>query len=31
MKIPLAKGLRWVSVRPEDGKEHYIGIEDESA
>jgi hypothetical protein len=28
-KIPLAKGLHWVSTRPEDGKENYVGVEDE--
>jgi hypothetical protein len=28
-KIPLAKGLRWVSSRPVDGKENYVGIENE--
>jgi hypothetical protein len=29
-KIPLAKGLRWVSSRPKDGKENYVGVEDEN-
>lgn len=24
--IPLEKGLRWVSARPKDGEEHYLGI-----
>jgi hypothetical protein len=28
-KIPLAKGLHWVSTRPKDGKENYVGVEDE--
>ena len=28
-RIPLEKGLKWVSVRPENGKESYIGIEDD--
>ena len=28
-KIPLAKGLHWVSTRPKEGKENYVGIEDE--
>jgi len=26
-KIPLAKGMRWVSVRPKDGQEHYEAYE----
>ena len=26
-KIPLAKGMRWCSVRPKDGKEHYEAYE----
>ena len=29
-RIPLAKGLRWVSVRPENGQESYVGVEDQS-
>ena len=30
-KIPLAKGMRWCSVRPKDGKEQYEAYEfDES-
>jgi hypothetical protein len=28
-KIPLQKGIRWVSTRPKDGKENYVGVEDE--
>lgn len=28
-KIPLEKGLHWVSTRPKEGKENYVGIEDE--
>jgi hypothetical protein len=28
-KIPLAKGLHWVSTRPKDGRENYVGVEDE--
>jgi hypothetical protein len=28
-KIPLAKGLHWVSTRPKAGKENYVGVEDE--
>ena len=32
VKIPLAKGQRWVSARPgEDGFERWVGVEDESA
>ena len=26
-KIPLEKGMRWCSVRPKDGKEHYEAFE----
>ena len=26
-KIPLAKGLHWVSTRPKDGKENDVGVE----
>jgi hypothetical protein len=26
-KIPLPKGMRWVSVRPKDGQEHYEAYE----
>jgi hypothetical protein len=29
-KIPLAEGLRWVSARPKNGKENYVGVEEES-
>lgn len=29
-KIPLAEGLRWVSTRPKDGKENYVGVENEN-
>jgi hypothetical protein len=29
-KIPLAKGLHWVSARPQDGQETFLGVEDES-
>ncbi len=29
-KIPLPKGMRWLSVRPRDGKEHYIGVPEAS-
>jgi hypothetical protein len=29
-KIPLQEGMRWVSTRPEDGKENYVGIENEN-
>ena len=28
-KMPLAKGLHWVSTRPKDGKENYVGVQDE--
>lgn len=29
-KIPLPKGMRWLAVRPRDGKEHYIGVPEAS-
>ena len=25
-KIPLPPGMRWVAVRPRDGREHYVGV-----
>jgi hypothetical protein len=30
-KIPLAKGLRWVSARPKDGLENFLGVENEDS
>jgi hypothetical protein len=29
-KIPLPKGMRWLAVRPRDGKEHYVGVPEAS-
>ena len=29
-RIPCDQGLRWVSARPEDGEEHYVGMPDSS-
>ena len=30
-KIPLPEGMRWVSVRPKDGLEHYEAYEADEA
>jgi len=29
-KIPIPKGMRWASVRPRNGREHYEAYEDEN-
>jgi hypothetical protein len=29
-RIPLEEGLRWVSTRPKEGKENYVGVENDN-